>query len=47
VAVGAGLTDVATVLVGLQCVLAPTVFLIVLRSAQQARELSPTQGAVA
>jgi len=38
-AVGAKLTSVATVLVALQCVLAPAVFAIVLRSAAHARAL--------
>ncbi len=38
-AVGANLTSVATVLVALQCVLAPAVFAIVLRSAAHARAL--------
>ena len=38
-AVGARLTDVASVLVALQCVLAPAVFAIVLRSAAHARAL--------
>ena len=39
VAVGAQLTDVASVLVALQCVLAPAVFAVVLRSASHARSL--------
>jgi len=43
VAVGAKLTDVASVLVALQCVLAPAVFAIVLRSAAHARSLRPPE----
>jgi glycosyltransferase involved in cell wall biosynthesis/O-antigen/teichoic acid export membrane protein len=39
VAVGAQLTDVASVLVALQCVLAPAVFAVVLRSASHAGSL--------
>jgi glycosyltransferase involved in cell wall biosynthesis/O-antigen/teichoic acid export membrane protein len=42
-AVGASLTDVATVMVGLQCVLAPAVFAIVLRSAAHARSLRSSE----
>ena len=42
-AVGAQLTDVATVLVALQLVLAPAVFGLVLRSASRARSLRPPE----